>query len=157
MGDRIVKFWTCLQHAEELHHRDIASAVAELFDMDPLPETVEVYGYAPVILPSAEELAQQYLSPLRHLLALLDDEFSNPDGEATDPSRRMVEAELAFLRVVLEEYEVWDCERVETRTVRVQDYCSAPQASAARGAHERSTTTTSWVEQEITCPVLKTE
>jgi hypothetical protein len=73
-----------------------------------------------------EEYVRLVVSPkeclfvLENLLERLDDEYRE---EATDPTQKMKDAELAFIKAVLEDYEVYNCERTgHTEEVNVLEW-----------------------------------
>lgn len=117
---RRVVYWTCDEEAERLTATTVEQAVRKwaVDHVGPLPETVTVYGHAPVVP-----------NPLRYegtlldaLIEWLDDEYGDPDGSPTQPTDDMHAAERAFIEAVLAEYQPCTCEVVEERTVRVRDY-----------------------------------
>lgn len=131
MSERKPTCWTTDRDAERITATTIAEAVGEWADyvadampLRELPETIEVYGYAPMELPPPIE-ASRWVDPLGRLLEWLDEEYGDPEGVPTLPTDAIRDAELAFLRTVLAEYKAWMCERVCTRTVRVRDYIDA--------------------------------
>ena len=48
---------------------------------------------------------------LEHVLEILDEEHSDPDGDQTKPTPKMIEAAKAFAGVVCGEYVSWACEK----------------------------------------------
>ena len=111
MSDTV--FWTCNDDDEQLSHEDLDEAIeAELdeiigdFGMDLLPETIEVHGYRRMEI----DPESRGLNPLEHVLEWLDENFSDPDGSSTKPTQAMKDAEREFIRKVLAEYTVWQCE-----------------------------------------------
>lgn len=122
MSDRQAVYWDCDPKKERLSSGSIDEAVlawADQFD-GPLPETVNVYGYARMEI-DASQLAARVLDDV---LDRLDQEHSDPEvitkpTKATDAMRA---AGLAFADVIRREYVPWMCEQVETRVVNVIDY-----------------------------------
>lgn len=138
MNEREPKFWTCLEDPERLYHTDIGEAVVEYCEdihPDQPPETVKVYGYAPVPKPDPERWARGY--HVERLLEDLDEEHGDPDTY-TEPTEAMKAAEVAFVRAVLAEYKVWTCEIVATETVRVLDHVDADWLNPATPTPEES-------------------
>jgi hypothetical protein len=126
MDDAI--YWDCNDN-ECLTHSDINDAVEEYLDfflepkMTPeevlatLPETVEVTGYA------RREIDRKGLYPLSLLLEHLDDEYGgNEAAEKTYPSAKMLEAEKAFLDVVLSEYQPYWCEPITKKIINTKEW-----------------------------------
>jgi hypothetical protein len=121
-------YWDC-RDVEDLAHSDINDAIEEYLDLflDPkmtpeevlatLPETVEVTGYA------RRTVDRKGLYPLLLLLEHLDDEYGgNEAAEKTRPSDKMLEAEKAFLDVVLSEYKPYWCEPVAEKTINTKEW-----------------------------------
>ena len=122
-----IEFWTTDPECEHLTATTIEEAIEEAADVEwpqPLPETVEVYGYAYMELPQPDHIAEDVLE---RLLGDLDGEYASPEMDTTEATPEMKAAALAFVRAVLEQYKPWACEQVEVRTVRVADY---PEAAA---------------------------
>lgn len=121
-------YWDC-NGDENLTYSDINDAVEAYLDarLDPkmtpeevlgsLPETVEVTGYA------RRTVDRKELQPLTLLLEYLDDEYGgNEAAEKTYPSDKMLEAEKAFLNVVLAEYSPYWCEPVAEKTINTKEW-----------------------------------
>ena len=49
--------------------------------------------------------------PLDHVLEYLDGEYGDIDGDFTTPSKSMKKAADKFIQTIIDEYEVWGCER----------------------------------------------
>lgn len=47
---------------------------------------------------------------LEDALGFLDEEYSDPDGDTTEPTKKMKAAANAFGKAVVEDYDVWACE-----------------------------------------------
>lgn len=108
-------FWA-ISDTETLQHELVEDAVREYLDdfmsphmtqedWDRLPETFEVLGYNRMT-PNVE----CYCRMLEDLLEYLDEEFGNPNGDPTQPTPGMQQAEKEFIEKVLKEYEVYQCE-----------------------------------------------
>jgi len=114
--------WDCDDESERLRHEDDAEAIDAYLDgLDPLPETVEVHGYARDALPSASERRAWAESLVEQLLAWIDDEYGDPDGgteHETEPA--CVDIALEMVDKALEGYVVWRCHKVCSRTVDVK-------------------------------------
>lgn len=122
MNDSIrPKWWTCDPDAERIHHCEIADAVYEFLNdrgpSDPLPNELEVYGYAPMV-PDRKLAADR---ALENLLEDIDSEYGNPDG-AFEATEGMKAAAAAFVDAFLSEYRVWACDKVTTLHVDPRDY-----------------------------------
>lgn len=118
------EFWDCSRDGEQLTWTTIAEAVADHVDNivwpDPLPETVTVYGFATMGLPSADRIAS---SVLDELTGWLDDKYGDQiDGDPTEIPPELRAAALVFAEAVRAHYPVWSCEQVAQREVRVSDY-----------------------------------
>lgn len=126
------KWWSVDREREQLYATEIEEAVQEwLDDMGPgrpIPETVEVHGFAPMELPPVEKIAARVLEYLGEWLA---EDYGDPDGyDPTDWNEKAKAAAAEFARVVREEFHVWACEPVAKETVRVADYVEVGEASA---------------------------
>lgn len=124
MSDSIKpKFWTCHPDAEHMLHCEIADAVDEFLNdrgpSDPLPNELEVYGYAPMV-PDRNLAADRVLE---FLLEDINSEYGNPD-EAFVPTESMKAAAAAFVDAFLSEYRIWACDKVTTLHVDPRDYAS---------------------------------
>lgn len=118
------EFWDCSDECERLIHTEISEAVEDWADgvhPDPLPETVEVYGFAALLLPPVERMASELLA---NLLERLDEDYGDPE-DTTAPTQAMQDAALAFATVVRAEYDVWRCDIVTREVVRVADHVPA--------------------------------
>lgn len=129
---REIVYWTRDDAAESLYSDSIEEELedwaAQIWP-DPMPETIEVYGYARVEDPPAEHFS---FSILDRLLEDLDDEHADPNGGGTLPTDAMKAAALEFVEKVLAEYHVWSCDRVATATVRVSDFLGSEAVQKAR-------------------------
>jgi hypothetical protein len=116
------KFWTCRRDEERLSADCVEDAMDEWVDHlfpDPLPETVTVYGFAPMELPSVEKLAGRAVD---YLLELLDEEYGDPEGDPGEPTAKIKAAAEAFATILRAEYRAYTCEEVTSETVKVADY-----------------------------------
>ena len=133
-SEREVKFWCDTLDREHLTADSIEEALAEALDdvavYPKIPETLTLYGFAPrtVDAPRAEREAEW---ALECLIERLDEDFG-PLDESTEPSGDMREAAREFVVRVLRTYEVWQCEHVETRVVKVADHYTPLEASDER-------------------------
>lgn len=98
---------------------DCVEDFLEQVDIDSIPETLEITGYAPMI-PDIERIASWILDDL--LETKLDDEYGNADGDYTKPTEAMKMASVNFVNEVLKEYKIWTCEPVSKQTVKISDY-----------------------------------
>jgi hypothetical protein len=85
---------------------------------DDLPEQVELIGYARMI-PKIREG-----STLERILEYLDDEYGDPNGSPTTPTRKMIDAERMLHDVVIEDYESWACRAVTKIVVNLKNWIS---------------------------------
>ena len=105
---------------ERLVHQSPEDVVEQLLDDsvgrvgEPVEETadrmtwpIRVVEYRRMELPKPEHLT---CNSLKWLLDRLDEEYGDPDGDATEPTEVMRAAERAFHAVVLAEYVPWMCE-----------------------------------------------
>lgn len=118
---REVKFWACDEDEEHLTHTDAEDAVAELLEETPVcewPEEITVKGFAPM----QPDLMAVARDQVQSLVEWLDEELGDPDGGYTEPTSAMQDAGREFVRKVFEEYEVWACEVVETKTIKTVDW-----------------------------------
>ena len=116
--DRKIVFWGDKED-EHLIHTDMDDAIESILDdIKDLPETVEVCGFA------RRELISKGTSNhvLEHLLEHLDQEYADPDGSYSDPTKGMIEASDTFVAAVLKEYKVWACDLIKRETVNVQSW-----------------------------------
>ena len=112
---RTIDYWDS-EGEERLTHTDIDEALQYILDgIDPLPEKIEICGYAHIV-PNIESLATHALNSL---LEGLDEDYGDPDGGYTEASIAMKEAAKEFLTAVLDEYDVWACDLVKRETVDV--------------------------------------
>ena len=124
-GVKEPKFWTCNEHAELLRHVDYEEAVQEwVEDLWPeeLPETLVVYGFAPIDLSGVDVDAERVLE---HLLESMDEEYGDPDGSYTIATESMKAAAEVFVETIYAEYDTWACVKVCEKTVRVADIITA--------------------------------
>ena len=123
MEERKIVYWggpeeERLQYSDK---EDVIEAILE--DFDELPETIEVCGYARMNI----NLGGAY-GPLERILESLDEEYGDPDGDGSEPTEAMKEAEKAFMAVIAQEYEPWACEEIARETVNVTDWIKAHHA-----------------------------
>ena len=126
--EKDVVFWSCDDGEEQLSCEDPDEAIEEFCDgwlnptmtpeqvLEVLPEEVTIYGFArmkPFLLENES---------LDHLLEVLDEEYGDPDGGSTEPTKAMIEAEKKFHDVVISEYESWACKQVCERTVNTKEW-----------------------------------
>ena len=87
-------------------------------DLHNLPAFVDVHGYARMVI-GEKEIVNRAENALNDLLDQLDEEYRTGPPEC-DPSERTEVTEAAarkFLQAVVDEYEVWNCERIVTARV----------------------------------------
>jgi len=134
MSERETAFWGFADD-ERLTHTDPDEVMEYWLDdawptpPEDLPAELEVIGFAH-IEPDPENCTG---TPLERLLDYLDETYGDPDAmDYTRPTEKMRAAELAFVRSVLDEYEVWQCEPVDRVTVNVAEWIAknAPDYAA---------------------------
>lgn len=116
--EREPTYWSCNPEIERLTHESMEAAVEWHLDaltLDLWPEEMFVYGFARMEI-SPEQLRE---APLEHILERLDEEYADPEGSYSEPTKKMREAERAFIDAVLEEYEPWMCEQVTEVKIKV--------------------------------------
>jgi len=118
---RPIAFYSCYNDAEQLDHKDIASAVTEFIDNQDwraknVPESVTVFGYARM----KASLDADHI--LEFTLEQLGEEYSDPDGGDIEPTSAMKGASQTFVAAILANYECWACEQVLEMKVKVVDY-----------------------------------
>jgi len=123
--ERKIEVWG-KEDDEQLTHTEMDDAIeSELEGMeDPLPETIDVCGFARS-MPNAKRLAGDVLE---RLLENLDAEYGNPDGymEYTDQYLESMKAAAEeFVAAVLDKYTVWACDFVKREKVNVQEWIKA--------------------------------
>lgn len=124
ISDDAVKFWTTDDSDEILSHTEIGEAVERWADdihPDPIPETVTVYGFAPMEVFPAEQIADYVLD---NILDYLDEDLGNPD-ESTEREASMKAAALEFATKLRALYTPRMCKVIVTREVRTADYLPA--------------------------------
>ena len=123
MSEENVTFWTCVEDTERLTHTERDEAVREYLDdmrgVCDFPETVQVFGFKRIELEHKEPDPEWILE---EILERLDEEHGDPEGHATPPSVRMLEACQHLVDVIRQEYEVWTCEQVTSETVNVREW-----------------------------------
>ena len=112
MQDRKPMYWTCEKDAESFWAQTIDDAILDYINNGFEPdseENITVYGYAPLV-------ERQCCQPLRELLECLDDEYAY--DTPTEPNGAMMDAEKAFVDVILREYIPRQCDLVAEEIVR---------------------------------------
>jgi hypothetical protein len=129
------KYWTCDRGTERLYHTTIHDAVVDWWDqLDPddprggtMPETVTVYGFAPMEV----DQARWSNYALDTVLEAMEEEYGDPDGiSVNDPTAAMREAACTFLRSILAEYRVWGCEEVCQEVVDPKEHVAGTDGDA---------------------------
>lgn len=124
-------YWECREiDGGCLDHETIDEAVEyHLDDLDRAdwPEKLTVYGYAPCVAKVPKGRV------LECLLTDLDSEYGAEFSDGTEPTKRMLEAEEAFVGAVLAEYGMQTCEVLETVVIDVQDWVKANAPSWLEG------------------------
>jgi hypothetical protein len=106
--------------SEQLYNYTKDEAIEMILDsLDaPLPETIQVSGYARMV-PDFEAFA-----PLEGMLRDIDAEYGDPE-EDTEPTQAMIDAEAALMAAIKADYLVWACEEVCRETINVMDWIKA--------------------------------
>lgn len=119
--DKTIIFWDT-DDVEYLTHTEQDDAIESLLDgvgdIDKLPETLEIYGYARQ-LPKVNTWAVNILD---RFLENLDEEYGNPDGNYTESTDSMKEAAEKFVTTVLDDYVSWVCDIVAHKTINVKEW-----------------------------------
>ena len=130
--DRKVVFWE-VGETETLVHKTIYDAIEAWIEqkVDPekdptkpelFPRKIEVVGFAKTIHPNLRDKVIDWV------LDEYDEELGDPDFD--NPSKRtepMVAAANRFMDVMEQEYEPWQCEEIERRTINLIEYfCEYP-------------------------------
>jgi len=123
--ERKIEVWG-KEDDEQLTHTEMDDAVESILedmegDIKDLPETIEVCGFAHVVVNVKKEAE----GILERLLEGLYEDYGNPDGDSTDITDTMKEASETFVAAVLEEYTVWACEIIKRETINVQEWIKA--------------------------------
>lgn len=113
---KVKKYYSKDCDAYRLSHEEKRDALYELLNEHELCENeyVTIYEYTPVkIHPNSYKV-------LDCLLENLDEEYGWEDGDAFEPTERMVEAEKAFIEVIKNEYDPMSYEQTgeETKTLK---------------------------------------
>ena len=104
---------------EQLFHTDEYGCIEEILDdmNGPFPEKITICAFARM------EVNTIILHPLEDCLEALDEEYGNPDnGEYSESTEVMREAERAFLTTIKKEYTPWMCEEVCRKEIVVTDW-----------------------------------
>ena len=120
MSERKIECWD-EPDREDLRFSDRDEAIEAILDAmdDPLPEKITICGYARM------EVDLSSSDILTDFLERLDEDYGNPDGDLSEPTEAMKEAEKAFLAVIQREYEPWMCEEVCREEVNVSQWIDA--------------------------------
>ena len=104
---------------ERLTHTAMDDAIESILDgIGDLPETIEVCGYAR----REPDARVDVNNVLERILEGLDEEYGDPDGDATEPTADMISAEKDFIATVLDDYISWACELVKTEKINVNTW-----------------------------------
>lgn len=114
-----VNYWSTREDDDCLSDDNLDDAIHDYRNQfkldDELPAEVVVYKFA---------VAKPKLSGvLAQALEWLDEEYGNPEGDATEPTATMKEAEKVFIAAVLKEYKSWRCDVVDRVTVDLKQWC----------------------------------
>lgn len=145
-------FFSCDPDQEHLRHTEPDEAIeAHLDDLEAMPETVTVHGFArmPVKKERTERLAADHLELL---LETLDEELGDPEFR-TKPTEVMTAHARRFVTSVVEEYEVWACEKISEETVNSQQWAARYRPDWIEALSSPEVTATS---PELPPPVVDT-
>lgn len=107
-------------HGECLSMEDPDDAISEYLNRcRDLPKTVELTGWA---RDKITDLHQFEGAALDALLEVIDERYGDQD-EATKPTTKLLKAEHAFIKAVVDGYHVWSCHEVSRSTVDVGAWC----------------------------------
>jgi len=110
-------FWGSPDDERLVHTDEYGAIEAILEDMaDPLPEKITICGFAKMVVNVL------VLNPLEDCLEKLDEEYGDPEGEYSEPTEAMREAEHTFLRAIRKEYQPWACAEVCRKEITVADW-----------------------------------
>lgn len=99
---------------------DAIEAILDDGDPCPLfPEPITIAGYARMVADATS------LASLEHCFEALDEEYGDPDDSYPRATEAMLEAEKAFLAVILREYVPWACEEVCRKEIDVVAWIKA--------------------------------
>jgi hypothetical protein len=118
MSEREPQFWGPVDAEGCLTAEDENDAIEQILDAmdEPLPGRITIAGYA---------LSQVKISPrgvLDNLLEQLDEDYANPEGDATEATEAMKEAERVFLEVITKEYQPWSCDEVCRKEIGIVEW-----------------------------------
>lgn len=122
---RETKFWSVGRDHEHLTATSVEEAVEQYRNEcwpNPVPDEVEVVGYAERELPAVATIAGYALETMCEWLD--ENDYGYPD-EPTEPTDALREAAAAFAQAVREHFPVWACEEVEAKAVRTAGYPAA--------------------------------
>jgi hypothetical protein len=117
---REAKFYSCAEDSETLTCATVREAIEQFLDeCHEDPETVTVYGFAPMLVDKKLFAAKA----LDYLLEWLEDEFGDPDRiSSCEATEAMKTSALALVETVLSEFEVWACEKVAEQTINLSEW-----------------------------------
>jgi hypothetical protein len=111
---------------ESLSCDDIGERLQDFIDGldpdNPIPETIEMVGFDPVPIHVENETADISGLILDKVLEYLDECYSVSREFEYEPTEKMEEAAKKCAKKILEEYNVYDCEEVCRKTVKISDY-----------------------------------
>jgi hypothetical protein len=108
VSEQSEKRWWGAPHCERYTHTDPDDAIEEILDEASGPPAD--YGEVVVVEVAPVNVALYAYSVLDPLLNDLDEEYGDPEGEPTEPTKAMKQAAAAFVRAVVADYKVWLCE-----------------------------------------------
>ncbi|MFA5754211.1 MAG: hypothetical protein WC905_02585, partial [Patescibacteria group bacterium] len=121
MENSKIEYWD-KEGQEELHYTNKDEAIESMLDnLDPLPETIEICGYARVEKPDPENL---YGYVVEDLIEHLDCNcgLGHPNRDLYKITDGMMDAEAVFIKSVLSEYSPRACEIVMRETIDVKKW-----------------------------------
>jgi hypothetical protein len=119
IGDINPDFWDAGDN-EELTSITMDDAIQEYLDSSDIDLhdptiTIMVNGF------NKRDIREYDMKVLDDLLDKIDEEYGNPD-KPYQPNKRLLDAEKEFVKVFLEEYDVWACDKVCEREINVHEW-----------------------------------
>jgi hypothetical protein len=115
-AEREIRYWDC-RDGEDLTHTDRDAAIEDfLSDVPgPVPQTLEVSGYAPMELPELSYLHDRIRDYISDVLL---DEYADPEEPVILPESVTMAIDLVA-RLLHHDYTPWSCDLVRKETVDV--------------------------------------
>lgn len=115
-----IDYWD-LADSERLYYTSVNEAVEEILkkfqkEEREIPKVLTLTGFTKM----KPDVKNEAICVLNNFLESLDCNFSYCDDTVTEPTERMKKAAEKFVREVLKDYEVSDCEPVCTKEVNIK-------------------------------------